>query len=86
MNELLQLLDALFEQPKAKSDIKSATFNEKKGITTVVLQDGKVGIAKAANGDVYDKKVGFALAYCYAKMGSKTQFNKIVNKYEVRSK
>lgn len=74
MDNLLMNLTAT----KKSNEIKSVTFNKQKGVTTVVLKDGRKGIAKVANGDVYDEKVGLALAYCYAIFGSKTQFNKKV--------
>lgn len=74
MDDLLMNLTAT----KKSNEVKSVTFNKQKGATTVVLKDGRKGIAKVANGDVYDEKVGFALAYCYAIYGSKTQFNKKV--------
>lgn len=85
MDELIQLLNNMFSSGDAP-EIKSATFNKEKGITTVVLKDGRKGMAKAANGDVFDEKVGFALAYCYALFGSKTQFNKKVEIYNHGSK
>lgn len=84
MNENLiamMLMDELLTNltdTKKSNMVKSVTFNKQKGVTTVVLKDGRKGIAKVANGDVYDEKVGFALAYCYAIFGSKTQFNKKV--------
>lgn len=73
MDEILKAIDE-----KGGSEVKSTTFNKEKGVTTVVLKDGRKGLAKVANEDVYDEKVGFALAYCYAIFGSKTQFNKKV--------
>ena len=80
----MMLLDNLLmisPVPKKSNDIKSVTFNQQKGVTTVVLKDGRKGIAKVAEGDEYDERVGFALAYCYAIFGSKTKFNKEVGKY-----
>lgn len=67
---------------KESNEIKSVTFNKEKGVTAVVLRDGRKGIAKVANDDIYDEKVGTALAYCYAVFGSKTKFNKKVEQLQ----
>lgn len=78
---MMMLMDDLLinsAATKKSNEVKSVTFNKQKGVTTVVLKDGRKGMAQVANGDVYDEKVGFALAYCYAIYGSKTQFNKKV--------
>lgn len=78
--EMLEALDDLPDNKDGKVEVKSATFNKEKGVTTVVLKDGRKGMAKVAQDDTYDEKVGFALAYCYAIFGSKTKFNKAVEK------
>lgn len=79
MDDLILMINDLFtDADNKKVEIKSATFNKEKGVTAVVLKDGRKGIARAVEGDDYDEKVGFALAYCYAVFGSKTQFNKKV--------
>lgn len=67
-----------YNEKKDDDSIKSVTFNRSKGVTTVVLKDGRKGIAKLAVGDLYDERVGLALAYCYATFGSKNKFNKSV--------
>lgn len=69
-----------YNEKKTDDSIKSVTFNRSKGVTTVVLKDGRKGIAKVATGDSYDERVGLALAYCYATFGSKNKFNKSVER------
>lgn len=82
--EFLEMFEALDDLPSnkyaEKGEVKSATFNREKGITTVVLKDRRKGMAKVAQDAAYDEKVGFALAYCYSIFASKTKFNKIVEK------
>jgi hypothetical protein len=92
MNILKSLFDIYFSGDKPdketnkSDDIKSATFNKEKGVTTVVLRDGRKGIAKVSKDDIYDERVGMALAYCYAVFGSKTQFNKKIEKIKAKQK
>ena len=91
MNELelaiaLLLGEATVKKGEKEPEIKSVTFNKSKGVTTVVLKDGRKGIAKVANNDVYDEKVGMALAYCYALFGSKNKFNKKVDELNSNKK
>lgn len=81
VQEILGMLFGMTDKDAKKTvddDIKSVTFNREKGKTTVILRDGRKGIASVAKGDVYDEKVGIALAYCYAMFGSKNKFNKKV--------
>lgn len=80
-NDLAVITYDLLKSELKGTEVKSTTFNKKKGVTTVVLKNGTKGIAKVAEGDEYDEKVGFALAYCYALFGSKTKFNKEVAKH-----
>lgn len=62
-----------------KEIIKSVHFNEKKGVTTVVLTNGAKGISRASGGDQYDKYIGFAMALQNALFGSRTQAIKFVD-------
>ena len=92
MNILKSLFDIYFSGDKPEKetdktdDIKSVTFNKEKGVTAVVLKDGRKGIARVSKDDIYDERVGMALAYCYAIFGSKTQFNKKIEKIKAKQK
>lgn len=86
-------IDEYFKDEETKDEyaekgdgIKSVTFNKEKGVTAVVLKDGRKGIAKLSKDDTYDERVGMALAYCYAVFGSKTQFNKKLEKIKAKQK
>lgn len=66
--------------------IQSVTFNDKKKTVTVVLTDKRVGVARCADGDVYDQRIGFCIAYANAVFESITQVQKIVEKYNGEEK
>ena len=77
IEDALKRVDGVF----AKRIVKSVTFNEKKKVTTVVLKNGSVGIARCSQGDEYDMRIGFCVAFTSALFGSKTQVQKTVDKY-----
>lgn len=66
------------EENKLKDTIKSITFNKKKGITTVVFNDGDVQMSKCSDKDVFDEAVGVALCIATHLAGSKTKFKKFI--------
>lgn len=61
--------------------IKNVVFNEKNKTTTVVLGNGRTGVSKCSSKDVYDKKIGLAMAYVNAVAGSKNKFQQVVDQY-----
>ena len=85
MSELIDTITDMvsnaIDKGVGKSLIKSVTFNDKKKVTTVVLKNKSVGIARCSKGDVYDRRVGFCVAYMNALFGSKTRVKRIVDKY-----
>ena len=60
--------------------IRNVYFNAEKGVTTVILQDGKKGMSRCHEGDEYDMDIGFALALTNALFGSRTQAHKYADK------
>lgn len=60
--------------------IRNVYFNAAKGVTTVILQDGKKGMSRCHEGDEYDMDIGFALALTNALFSSRTQAHKYVDK------
>ena len=80
------MLSVQLNQNKKESiedKIKSVQFNEKLGVTTVVLKNGNVGMARCNKGDEYDQQIGFSVALVNALMGSRTKVVKYIdNKLE----
>lgn len=66
--------------------IVAVNFNEKKKVTTVKLSNGSVGQSKCSEGDVYDKKIGFAMALANALLGSKSMVQKVVEDFDGTTK
>lgn len=71
--------DATIIDKDIKNKIVDVQFNEKKKATTIILDDGRKGIAKCTKGDEYDKYIGFAIALQNALFGSKTQAKKFID-------
>ena len=64
----------------------AVNFNEDKKVTTVKLSNGNVGQSKCSEGDVYDKKIGFALALTNALVGSKSGVQHIIEDFDGTTK
>lgn len=65
----------------AKCEIKSVHFDDNKGIVTVVLKDGRIGISRCNDGDEYSQTIGFCIAYTNAVFGSRNKVLKLVKHY-----
>ena len=62
-------------------DIKCVHFDDNKKTVTVVLKDGRVGVSRCNDEDVYDQRVGFCIAYTNAVFGSRNQVTKLIQHY-----
>ena len=71
------------EKPK---EIKGVYPNEKKKIVVVKFNDNSVVKVKCQKEDNFDIYVGVALAYCYKKYGTNSQFRKFVDKVTIKNK
>lgn len=66
--------------------IRTVHINEKKKVVTVVLTDGRKGIARCHDQDIFDTQIGFSMALTYALFSSRTQAIKYVNKCVEKNK
>lgn len=66
--------------------IRTVHINEKKRVVTVVLTDGRKGIARCHDQDIFDVQIGFSMALTYALFSSRTQAIKYVNKCVEKNK
>ena len=74
-----------YDLPK-KDDFKDLSlavhkvqFNEKKGITTIVWEDGEITMAKCNADDIFDRKIGVLICLAKRFFNNNTQFNTWLN-------
>ena len=56
--------------------IKNVLFNDTKGITTVLFDDGTITMSKTKDGETYDREIGFAMCIMKKMYGNRTRFQK----------
>lgn len=63
----------------AKRGITGIYYNKEKKIVVISWKDNTTTKAKCADEDDFDLMVGFSIAYCTKKFGSKSHLNKLIN-------
>lgn len=61
-------------------------FNEKKGITTILWDDGTKTFSKTKEGEVFDYEIGVAMAFVKKFFKSRNDFKKIIEEAANKSK
>ena len=79
--EVVTRLSETFEKYLPEAILEGVSFDDDSGLTIVKLAGNHIGTAKCSKSDVYDRRVGFCVAYMNALFGSKTRVKKVVDEY-----
>jgi len=66
---------------RPKDRIEKVIFNEEKGTTVVIWNDGEKTILHLQEGDNWDKEKALALCYMKRILGNRGAFNEVLKKY-----
>ena len=73
--------DVVKGAPRPSDRIQNVYFNEEKGTTCVLWDDGKKTLIHCAPEDTWDKEKALALCYMKRVLGNKGSFNETLKKY-----